>query len=148
MITIAEAARRILDENKKPLTPSEIASRAIQQKLVSQRTLTPEQSFRAAIVRSNIQRTEKGDLPLFYEVGDGTYGLMEWQEEGMELRIRTFTRDTREDLKNRINKLKPKAFEELVGQVLIQMGFDESEVIGGPNDKGVDIRGVLGVGEL
>ena len=60
-----------------------------------------------------------------------------------EVNIPEPSRDFREVVLRRILELTPKEFEELVGYMLAALGFDDTQVVGGPGDQGVDVKGTL-----
>ena len=42
-----------------------------------------------------------------------------------------------------LQKVSPSEFEDLIGDLMVAMGYEDVKVIGGPRDKGVDVAGVL-----
>ena len=42
-----------------------------------------------------------------------------------------------------LQKVSPSEFEDLIGDLMVAMGYEDVKVIGGPRDKGVDVTGVL-----
>ena len=44
---------------------------------------------------------------------------------------------------NQILQVSPSDFEDLIGDLMVAMGYEDVIVIGGPGDKGEDVRGVL-----
>jgi hypothetical protein len=73
------------------------------------------------------------------------YGLVEWRPVGIEGRIQEINRATRGELRTRVTTMTPGAFEELVGELLIAIGFDEDtvKVTGRSGDGGIDVVGVM-----
>lgn len=51
-------------------------------------------------------------------------------------------------LKNQLHSMPPKEFEVLIGNLLIALGFENVEVTGYAGDGGIDVRGILVVGEV
>ena len=67
---------------------------------------------------------------------------------GLAARIEEHNSDVRKTLLDRLRDGSPKAFEELVGEVLVALGFEEVIVTPIAGDGGVDVRGTLVVGEV
>ncbi len=42
-----------------------------------------------------------------------------------------------------LQKVSPSEFESLIGDLMVAMGYEDVDVVGGPHDKGVDVKGVL-----
>ncbi|MCC7451668.1 MAG: restriction endonuclease [Anaerolineae bacterium] len=146
-LSMIDAAYTVLKELGTPAHYTEIIREAISQGLVSTTGLTPGASLVSAISRENATRTSRGELPRFEVLGSGNYGLVEWRPVGIEERIREINRATREALYERLVTMLPKAFEELIGELLIEIGFDEEtvKVTGRSGDGGIDVVGIMNI---
>ncbi len=146
-LSMADAAYKVLRETGQPLHYAYIVNELITNGLISTRGLTPGASLLSIISRENAARLSRGELPRFDALGDGVYGLVEWRPVGIERQIQEINRTTREDLRERLTKILPKDFENLIGELLISLGFDEEtvEVIGRSGDGGIDVIGVMNI---
>ncbi len=68
--------------------------------------------------------------------------------EGLAYQIEQHNQEVQTKLLEYVQVLPPQAFEKLVGRLLGEMGFEEIEVTNYGGDKGIDVRGTLGVGEV
>jgi restriction system protein len=144
-LSMVDAAYSILKELGTPAHYTEIIEQAISRNLIRTSGLTPGASLIAVISRENAARTNRGESPRFDVLGSGMYGLVEWRPVGIERRIQEINRATREELRRRVTTMSPGAFEELVGELLIAIGFDEDtvKVTGRSGDGGIDVVGVM-----
>ena len=62
------------------------------------------------------------------------------------LRSRTFNRTQRDMLRERLENMNPFAFEQLICDLLTEMGYEDVEVTQPTNDKGVDVKAVAQFG--
>lgn len=146
-LSMADAAYQILREAREPLHYAVIVNLMLAQELIQTRGLTPGASLLAVILRENGTRTNRGELPRFDVLGNGVYGLVEWRPVGIERRIQEINHSTRDELRRLVSSMPPKAFEELIGELLIAIGFDETtvEVVGRSGDGGIDVIGVMDI---
>ena len=68
--------------------------------------------------------------------------------EVLSLRSKNIIGKSCKKLHKSLFALKPTEFEELIGQLLAEIGFEEIEVTKSSNDGGIDVRGLLVVGEV
>lgn len=90
----------------------------------------PEEDRR--VVFANILRLPKPQFSLFRELP----GQIELHNETV-----------REKLKEQLHSMDPRAFEELIRDLLYSLGFQDAQVTESNNDRGIDVRGTLVVGE-
>ncbi len=147
MISKVEAAYQILTEIGTPQHYTDILNLAVERGLINTRSLTPGSALISSIVQDTAKRMSRGELPRFDQMGNGVYGLTEWRPVGIERRIQEINQATREELRDLIANMPPSAFEELVGELLIGIGFDEDtvEVVGRSGDGGIDVIGVMDI---
>jgi hypothetical protein len=147
MLSMVDAAYALLQEKRTPQHYKDLTNEAIQRGLISTQGLTPEASLLSAISRENSRRIQHGEIPRFEQVDDGVYGLVEWRPTGIEQKIQEINQSTRQELRSYLVTMPPKAFEELIGKLLISLGFDEDtvEVTGRSGDGGIDVIGIMDI---
>ncbi len=146
-LSMVDAAYSLLKSSGTPQHYKELTNQAIQQGLINTQGLTPEASLLSAINRENARRIQRGEIPRFELIDDGIYGLVEWRPTGIEQKIQEINQLTRQELRRILSTMPPKAFEELIGKLLISLGFDEDtvEVVGRSGDGGIDVIGVMDI---
>ncbi|MFA7073353.1 MAG: restriction endonuclease, partial [Methanoculleus sp.] len=75
-------------------------------------------------------------------------GLTRWHEQGLPYQIEVHNREVREYLMQRLGAMDPVAFEELVGELLAKIGFEDVVVTRTSGDGGIDVRGTLVTGDV
>ncbi len=101
------------------------------------------------MILTEIKRyTERGETPRFVKYGKGIVGLRKWMGEGLAYQIEQHNREVRASLLKYVHTITPEAFEQLVGQLLGEMGFEDIEVTSYGGDSGIDVRGTLVVGDV
>lgn len=134
-----DAAYEILKIAGKPLHYSEITDLALADGLLDTSGQTPHASMGALLYTDTLNpdsRFKRGDAR-------GTFALKVAAPAGIQAQIENFQRQVHQDLRKHLHKMPPKKFEELIRQLLVQMGFEETETTPYSNDKGVDVRGIL-----
>ncbi len=139
-MTYLEAAYQILKQAGEPLHYKEITERALAQGLIQPTGLTPE-----ATMGSRLYTDTKQEGSRFVRAGKGVFDLAERQPSGIDRRIQEINRTTRDQLSDLLHTMPPDRFEALIGELLIQMGFDESavQVTQRSKDGGIDVVGVF-----
>lgn len=138
-MTFLDAARKILEEAAEPLHFEEIARRASAQGLVKSAGITPE-----ATMGSRLYTATKQEGSLFVRVDKGTFDLARRSPRGIDAQVEEINRTTRERLRELLLSIPPKAFEGLILDLLLEMGFDEASLQVTPyvRDGGIDVVGV------
>ena len=116
--------------------------------LIQTKGSTPAATMYSVILQERRRRDARGEPQRFVQHGRGLVGLAAWVPRGMAARIEEHNSDVRTTLLDRLRGGSPKAFEELVGEVLVALGFEEVRVTPLGGDGGVDVRGTLVVGEV
>ncbi len=149
-LSFTDAAELILDatEEKRPLHYREIMDRILALDLVETAGLTPEATLYSLILTEIKRQTDRGDKPRFVKYGQGLVGLRIWMGEGLAYQIDRQNREVQERLMEHLISLAPEEFEQLVGRLLGELGFEEIEVTSHVGDRGIDIRGTLVVGDV
>ncbi|NUQ37798.1 MAG: restriction endonuclease [Caldilineales bacterium] len=139
MTTYLDAALHILRQAGQPLHYAAIAEQALAQQVISPQGLTPE-----ATMGSRLYTDTKQEGSLFVRMGQGRFGLAQWQPKGIDAQVADINAATRRRLKERVLAMPPERFEVLVRELLIRMGFDETSVSVTPysGDGGIDVAGV------
>lgn len=97
-----------------------------------------------AQVITEIKRQQKrGERPRFVQHGRGYIGLSQWMGRGLAFQIEQHNHQVRKALRERLLAMKPGEFEELISQLLAEMGFEMVEVTKLSGDGGIDVRGTL-----
>ena len=124
--------------SREPLHYSVITRRAIEQGLIHTEGLTP-----AASMYSVFLRDARSETPRFVRHGGGFVGLKAWMPVGLVARIEEHNREVRRVLLERAKNAPPAAFETLVGELRLAIGFEDVERTRTSGDGGIDVRGVL-----
>jgi restriction system protein len=143
---LADIAERVLrDAGGGPLHYREITERATNAGLMTPTGDTPWASINAAMGVDNRRREARGELPRFVGAGSGYYRLRTAATE-VERAIEQWNDRTKKDLLVQLGEIDPGTFEELIGELLERIGFEDVEVTKRSGDGGIDVRGVLTVG--
>lgn len=143
---LADIAEQVLREaGGGPLHYREITERATNAGLVTPGGETPWASINAAMGVDNRRREARGELPRFVGVGNGYYRLRTAATE-VEQAIERWNDGVKQELLAQLGEIDPGTFEELIGELLERIGFENVEVTKRSGDGGIDVRGVLTVG--
>jgi len=143
---LAEIAEEVLREaGGGPLHYREITKRAVASGLVTPSGETPWASVNAAINVDNRRREARGDLARFVPAGGGYYRLRTAATQ-VEQAIERWNDQVKAELLDQLREIDPGTFEELIGELLEKIGFEDVEVTRRSGDQGIDVRGVLTVG--
>ncbi|MCK9486080.1 MAG: HTH domain-containing protein [Dehalococcoidia bacterium] len=148
-MSFSDAAEHILRESGgQPMHYETITELALDQGLIQTTGLTPAATMYSVIYAENRRREARGQPPRFVMHGKGMVGLGAWVSHGLAAQIEAHNRGVREALLARVMEGSPGEFEELVGELLVKLGFEDVEVTPLAGDGGVDVRGTLVVGEV
>ncbi len=139
MTTYLDAAYLILHQAGEPLRYEEITARALAQQLIAPQGLTPEATMASRLYTDTLQEGSR-----FTRVDKGTFGLVDWRPAGIEAQVQRINQAARDQLRANLHAMPPDRFEALIGELLIQMGFDERtvQVTKRSGDGGIDVMGV------
>ena len=148
-LSFANAAERVLNQsgNQEPLHYAAITQRALELGLIRTEGRTPAATMNATILTEIRRKEARGDSPRFVQHGRGMVGLAAWLPVEVAGLIEEKNREVRRSLLDRARSASPPDFENLVGQLLVAMGFENVEVTNISNDGGIDVRGTLVVGD-
>ena len=148
--SFTDAAEIILDEyaEKRPMHYRDITDKIMDLDLVETEGKTPEATLYALVLTEIKRFTERGEKSRFVKYGQGMIGLRKWMGEGLAYQIERQNREVEKKLLSHVQKLTAEEFEELIGRLLGEMGFEDVEVTSHMGDRGIDIRGTLVVGDV
>lgn len=147
--SFTDAAERILHgANGKPMHYREITTHALEHNLLNTQGKTPEATMYAQILTETRRRKLRGEQPRFMMLGKGMVSLCRWQSQGVAFQVEESNRKARTEILKRIKAMPPADFEELVGELLAAIGFEDVEVTARSKDGGIDVRGTLVVGDV
>lgn len=146
-MTFFEAALEVLREaGGGPLHYREIAKLAIASEYIKPSGRTPEATLGAQLY-THIKKAETaGREPKVRQIGRGQFALSKKTKIGPLKRIEESNDQVRSALFNRLLKLHPRAFENLVGALLSSIGFENVVVLKYSGDGGLDVEAELTVG--
>jgi len=132
----------------KPLHYTRIIKQAISRGFIQPMGRTPAASLLAMVGTDIRRRGASGRPPRFIRPRPGMIGLAATFSTGIVDRIEESNREIRETLLDRVSTGSPGDFEQLIGELLAAMGFEDIEVTPPSRDGGVDARGTLVVGDV
>ena len=147
-LSFTDAAERILGESvdQEPWHYAAITKHALEHGLIRTEGRTPAASMYAMILTEIRRQEERGESPRFVRRGRGMVGLAAWLPDEVAGLIDERNREVRQRLLDRARSASPADFENLIGQLLVAMGFENVEVTSASGDGGIDVRGTLVVG--
>lgn len=149
-LSFTAAAEKLLREKpeKTPVHYRELTREALERNLLDTEGKTPEATMYAQILTEVRRYKARGEQPRFHTSKGGFISLTAWQGTGLAFDIEQHNRAVRVKLLQRLKELHAKAFEELIGELLARIGFEEIEVTSYSKDGGIDVRGTLLVGDV
>ena len=145
-----DAAEKVLERfgDKQPMHYRDITTRAQGLRWLSTQGRTPEATMYAQILSEIKRHQKRGEQPRFVQHGRGYVGLSRWMGRGQAFQIEQHNRRVRDTLHKQLLAMDAAAFEELMGRLLAEIGFEDIEVTRRSGDGGIDVRGTLVVGEV
>lgn len=149
-LSFTNAAQVVLEKygERKPMHYRDITEKMLVLGLIQTKGLTPEATLYAQILTEIKRKQRRGEPPRFAMHGKGYVGLRRWMGEGLAFQIGRHNAEVHRKLMSKLRKLPPAEFEELVGQLLVAMGFEDVAVTRLGGDRGIDVRGTLVVGDV
>lgn len=146
-MSFCDAAEVILREEGKPLTHKTLANRAIAGNLIHTESKTPHISMHVSLRSEIKRRDERGEPQRFVFVGNGFFTLLESITGEPAKKTKSAVEQVKDSRKEACTELYKRLtatnqgdnFEAMVGDLLVAMGYQDVEVIGGKDDQGVDI---------
>jgi len=148
--SFTKSAAKVLDKfaDNRPMHYKAITTKAIEQGWLATEGKTPEISMYAQIITEIRRQQKRGEQPRFVQHGRGYFGLSRWMGHGVSFQIEQHNQQVRAALLKRLHRMHPSKFEELISQLLAEMGFETIEVTSFSNDGGIDVRGTLVIGDV
>ena len=146
-LSFVDAAEKILRRVGTPLSHKQLAQKAVAGKLVQTESETPHISMHVSI-RSEMKRREtRGEPQRFVFLGNGMFSLVDLIAGSPTQKTKSALDQVRESRKEASKDLHQKStsanngpnFETMVADLLVAMGYQEVQVIGGKDEQGVDI---------
>jgi restriction system protein len=148
-VSFTDAAERVLEAGGgTPMHYRDITRHALEYGMLDTKGKTPEATMYAQVLTECKRRKARGDQPRFMMLGKGMVSLTKWQAKGLGFQIEEANKKARKELLKMVKGMTPTDFEELVGRLLAAIGFEEVEVTSRSNDGGIDVRGILVVGDV
>lgn len=144
-LSYCDIAYKILKrENKfRSMHYKEIAKRAFESEILDENNVIIASNISSAI-NSEIRKANfENKESRFISYGKGKYGLTENEPQGIFKEIRDKNNSVKERLLKSLLAMSPFAFEELVGEVLRHLGFENIVVTAKSGDGGIDVMGEL-----
>lgn len=148
--SFTDCAQKVLEEfgGKKPMHYKEITAKALEKGWLITGGKTPDATMYAQVITEIKRQQKRGERPRFVQHGRGYVGLRQWMGRGLAFQIEQHNHQVRKALRERLLAMKPGEFEELISQLLAEMGFEMVEVTKLSGDGGIDVRGTLVVGDV
>lgn len=149
-LSFTQAAEKILTDHgkKEPMHYREITRTALHHGLLDTQGQTPEATMYAQILTEIRRYRARGEQPRFVQHGGGFVSLSAWTGKGLAFDIEQHNKKARGKLLQRLIKMKADEFEHFVSELLAKVGFEELKVTRFSGDGGIDVRGMLVVGEV
>jgi restriction system protein len=152
-LSFTDAAEQVLKQfsGGKPMHYREITRKALELNLIKTKGVTPEATLYSQILSEMRRQARKGNTPRFVMQRGGLVGLSRWhpiEAVGLVSQIEQHNQQARKKIYDRLFSMHPKAFEELIGQLLVAIGFEDVLVTSYSGDGGIDVRGTLVVGDV
>ncbi|MDT8443159.1 MAG: HTH domain-containing protein [Desulfuromonadales bacterium] len=149
-LSFTDCTQKVLEAfgGKKPMHYKEITEKALQKGWLVTGGKTPEATMYAQVITEIKRQQKRGERPRFVQHGRGYVGLSQWMGRGLAFQIEQHNHQVRKVLRERLLAMKPGEFEELISQLLAEMGFEMVEVTKLSGDGGIDVRGTLVVGDV
>jgi restriction endonuclease Mrr len=146
-MSFADAAETLLLKAGTALSHTDLAKQAIAAKLVATESQTPHISMHVSIRSDMKQRERRGEPQRFVFLGNGLFSLIDVEAGPPTQKAKSALDQIRESRQEAIKELHKRLtsknngpnFELMVADLLVAMGYETVEVIGGKDDQGVDI---------
>ncbi|MDI9366002.1 MAG: restriction endonuclease [Flavobacterium sp.] len=144
-LTYLEIAYKILSEEPKlkQIHFRDLAKKAFDLELIESDDIIIAGNLASAINGDIRKAKSQGTEPKFISYGKGFYGLTEHEPKGIFADIRNKNQDVKKQLLEALHAMHPNKFEELIGEVLRNLGFESVQVTGKTGDGGIDVIGEL-----
>jgi restriction system protein len=146
-LSFADAAERILRAEGKPLTHRQLADKAIAQHLIHTESQTPHISMHVGLRSEIKRRDQRGEPQRFSFLQNGYFTLIELLSGTPAKKTKTAVEQVKDSRREACDEIYKRLtarnqgdnFETMIADLLVAMGYQNVEVIGGKDDQGVDI---------
>ena len=147
---ILDAVTKVLEEfgNQNPMHFKEIAKKTIERGWLKKKDKFLDSKIKEEVTSEIISSFTTNNLGKFFSTGFGFFGLLKWGELDLLTDIDSHNANIERELHDRIMKLDPHDFEELIGELLIKMGYKNVVVTQRSRDGGIDVRAFLEADKL
>lgn len=144
-LTYLEIAYKILSEEPKlrQIHYRDLAKKAFDLELIESDDLIVAGNISSAINGDIRKAKSQGTETKFISYGKGLYGLIEHEPKGIFADIRSKNQEVKKQLLEALHAMHPSKFEELVGEVLRNLNFENVQITGKTGDGGIDVIGEL-----
>jgi restriction system protein len=144
-LTYLEIAYKILSEEPKlrQIHYRDLAKKAFDLELIESDDLIVAGNISSAINGDIRKAKSQGTETKFISYGKGLYGLTEHEPKGIFADIRSKNQEVKKQLLEALHAMHPSKFEELVGEVLRNLNFENVQITGKTGDGGIDVTGEL-----
>jgi len=148
--SFVDAAEKVLQKfgDRRPMHYAAITEKALELGWLKTEGKTPAATMYAQVLTEIKKHRMRGTQPRFVKHGKGYVGLTKWMGKGLAFQIEQHNKLVRQSLHKQLLKMDPYEFEELIGRLLAEIGFEDIEVTKRGGDGGIDVRGTLAVGEV
>jgi restriction system protein len=148
--SFTECAIKVLEEYglRNPMHYKEITRIALEKGWLVTEGKTPDSTMYAQILTEIKRYKGSGRSPRFVQHGSGMVGLGKWVAKGVVSEIELYNKQIRKELLSILHSMDPVDFEDLISRLLTEMGFEKVEVTKYCGDGGIDVRGVLVIGDV
>ena len=148
-MSFLDAAEHVLRESGSttPMHYQDITTRAIEEELIHTASKTPENTLYVAVIMDMRRREAQGEAPRFIRPKPGMFALAKVPDDVRNL-IEKRNSDVRGELLSRAKAGSPREFEQLIQELLSNIGFADVEGTPPTRDGGIDVRGTLVVGDV
>lgn len=148
-VSFTDAAEQVLSRlgDGQPMHSREITAKALELGLIRTSGRTPEATMYASVMEEIQRYKKRGEQPRFHMPGKSMIGLAKSLPVGIPSQVDQHNRKVRTQLHAKLMAMTWGEFEDLVGVLLAELGFEEVAVTPRRGDKGIDVRGTLVVGD-
>lgn len=149
-LSFADAAEQVLKRfgKHRPMHYQAITRHALDLGLIATDGQTPAASMYSVILTEIDRALKRGEQPRFAKHGKGMVSLATWEPVGLPAEIEQHNLAVRQQLHDRLHTMAPGDFENLIGNLLAKIGFENVVVTAASGDGGIDVRGTLVVGDV
>lgn len=124
-----DAAEKVLDlfGNRSSMHYRDITDKAMNLGWLNTSGKTPKATMNAQLVMELKRAKNSGEPGRFVRTSPGYYSLVKWMGSGLPYQISKHNREIRKKLLSHLMDLNPSQFEDMVGQLLAEMGFESIE---------------------